>query len=124
MVDIYLNPVTNDIDITNSRITLTNTRKDNTRQRLHITLNAFKGEWFRNINYGIPYLENDNNSVQLLEKNTKDLLDLEIRSAILNTDGIEELISYTSSLNSDRVLTITFIARLADGSSIQLQEEL
>ena len=117
--DIHIDPLTQDIELTNSQLFSITEKEVSTRQRLDITLNAFRGEWNFNINFGIPYLKNANNSVQLLEKGNEDILDLEIKSAILNTEGIVGIESYQSVLDSDRVATITFSAVTESGEIIE-----
>lgn len=122
MSDFYLNPLTGDLDITGGRMSITKQVEELARQKLHITLKTFKGEYFANRLFGIPYLANDNNPVQLLEKNTKDLLDLEIKSAILDTEGVTEILSYSSNLASDRSLTVNFTALTESGEEIEVEE--
>ena len=110
MADLYLNPLTNDLDLTNNRLSITNSIDELARQKLFITLSTFRGEYFANINFGIPYLANDHNNVQLLEKNAKELLDIELQSAILDTDGITSIAEYISTLNTNRELAVSFTA--------------
>ena len=117
--DLYIDPVTRDIDLTNSQLSLITEKQVATRQRLDITLNAFKGEWDFNINFGIPYMANSNNTVQLLERGRKDILDLEIKSAILSTEGVVELKSYSSVLGTDREVVIIFSAVTESGEIIE-----
>ncbi len=120
MSDFYLNPLTGDLDLTGGRMRITKRIEELARQKLHITLKTFRGEYFANRLFGIPYLENDHNPIQLLEKNTKDLLDLELKSAILNTEGITEILSYSSILASDRTLTVNFTALTESGEEVEV----
>ena len=83
MTDIFLDPLTNDIDLVNNVMRLTANTEELSRQRVQIWLGIFKGEWFFNIVAGIPYLANDNNPVQLLGVGTnKDAFDREIKEGI------------------------------------------
>ena len=116
MVDIYLNPITNDIDLSGNTIRLTETNEENSRQRVLIVLNVNKGEWQFNINFGIPWLKNEFNPIQLLGKTSKSIIDSAIKKAILTREGILSLENYTSSLEQNtRILTVSFKAITEDG---------
>ncbi len=116
MTDIYLDPTTGDIDLTNNTMRLTQTVEELTRQRLSITLQAYKGEWIFNILFGVPYLKNDNNPTQLLGKGTQGLLDVELKRVILNTEGVLSLDEYESSLNqTTREFFVAFKATTEEG---------
>jgi hypothetical protein len=121
MQDIYLNPLTHDLDLQNEQMRYITTQDEATRQRLAITLSAFKGEWFANILYGVPYLKNDNNPIELLGKGHKDLLDTEIQRTILETEGVTGMSSFSSLEDkSSRQVTITFSATTTNESIIEL----
>jgi hypothetical protein len=121
MADIYIDPLTHDISLVNNRMVLVSTEEESTRQRLVITLKTFKGEWDFNINYGVPYLKNENNPVQLLGKSNKDLLDLEIKQAILNTDGVVSLNTFTSVFDkAQRTVELDFTAVTENGELISV----
>ena len=117
MTDFYVDPVTNDLSLVAGDIRYTNL-EEQTRQRLFITLNTYRGEWFPNRFYGIPYLINDDNNIQLLGKSREGLLGAFIRSAILGTDNIEELISF--NVREDpltRTVKVEFEATMTNGKS-------
>ena len=121
MTDIFIDPITHDISLVNNEMRLVGTEEEATRQRLVITLNAYRGEWQFNINYGVPYLANTNNPIQLLGKSNIDLLDLEIKEAILNTEGVTSLDSYTSVFDkARRTVDITFSASTEKGELISI----
>ncbi len=116
MTDIFLDPITNDIDLTNNIMRLTANQEELSRQRVQIWLGLFKGEWFANILAGIPYLKNPNNPEQLLEVVNKEVFDLAIKTGIITRPGIVELVSYTSTLdNITRTLNINFEATTLTG---------
>ena len=97
------------------------TKQESTRQKVSITLKTFRGEWLFNINAGVPYLANDNNDVQLLDKGQKSLLDLEIKQAILSTEGVVSLQSFTSVFSdSERAVDVSFSAVTEEGGLIAL----
>lgn len=97
-VDIYLNPVTNDIDLTSDlTMRLTANKEESSRQQVLISLSTFKGEWFADINAGIPYLRNDNNNIKALGEGTKAFIDALIQDDILARENITEINSYEST---------------------------
>lgn len=118
MADIFLDPLTNDIQLTNNVMRLVTSTEELSRQRVQIWLGIFKGEWFYNIVAGIPYLANDNNPEQLMGIGTnKDAFDRAIKEGIVTREGIVELESYSSTLNnSTRTLTISFEASTLTGT--------
>lgn len=123
MTDIYLDPVTNDIDLTNNVMRLTTTTEELTRQRTQIWLGMFKGEWFANVLAGIPYLANDNNPQQLLGTSNQRIFDLAIKTGITTRAGIVELNSYSSSLDKvTRILTIAFEATTETGEIVTVDD--
>jgi len=58
------------------------------------------GEWFLDTSEGTPY------ATQILENNTENVYDLAIQDRILNTQGVAAIISYQSTKNSQRALTV------------------
>ncbi len=121
MTDIFIDPKTDDISLTNKVMRLTNTVEELTRQRVQIWLNIFRGEWFANVLAGIPYLRNDNNTIQLLGATSKETFDLFIREGITTRVGILRLASYTSVLDKEsRFLSISFEAVTETGDLISV----
>ena len=62
-------------------------------------LKLWRGEWFMDTSEGTPYMQN------ILGHNTS--YDLEVKARILGTQGVTEIIDYSSVVDSDRNLTIT-----------------
>jgi hypothetical protein len=123
--DLALNPTTNDLEISNSLLRLTENQEQTTRQKVQIYLGMFRGECFWSILEGIPYLANDNNNTQLLSKNTTDkrFVDVVIKQAILEREGIIGITSYSSFLDSvNRKLSISFSANTVSGEIITIDE--
>lgn len=58
MTDFKLNPLTGDLDITNG-ISLV-TGQDEAAQRVNLALGLNLGEWFANIDQGLPWIRNNN----------------------------------------------------------------
>lgn len=125
MTDIYIDPVTHDLDFKAGAFRYTLTEDEATRQRLAITLQTFRGEWFANTNYGVPYLTNKYNKIEILGKGRKDFLDFEIKSVILADKGVVRLISYESIEDKvERKVTISFRATTTNESIIDLTVQI
>ena len=121
-IDIYLDPLTGDIDLTNNTMRLTETIPESSRQQVLIDLSTFKGEWYANILAGIPYLVNDYNPVQLLGTADKVTFDIEIKGSILSRENIASLASYESIFNKqERTLTVSFEAITNTGEEVVVE---
>lgn len=103
-----------DLFIENGDISLFLSLEELTAQKVKISLLNFRGEWFRDVNTGVPYLQSI-----LGRKNTKDATDVILKNAILNTDNISVITGYTSSINSERKLEVVFSATMTSGGSIE-----
>lgn len=116
--DIYLNPETGDIDLNlGTTVTLCPTESELTRQRCLINLRMFRGEWFANILYGVPYFS------RVYRKNSKAVTDNIFKSTIRNTEGVVSLESYESTLDpKTRKLTVSFSFKALDGVIINAEE--
>jgi len=69
-------------------------------QAIQTRLLLMTGEWFLDTSEGTPY------ATQILENNTENVYDLAIQDRILNTQGVAAIISYQSTKNSQRALTV------------------
>ncbi len=95
----------NDIFIKDGKFS-TVTKGAQTVQHLRTRLKFFLGEWFLDIEAGVPYFQN-------ILKKPFDIAKVEaiLKSEILNTPDIEKLTRFQSSFNGDtRKLTINFDA--------------
>jgi len=102
MIDLKLDPTTHDLVIENFTFATTVRIEDEIVQRLKVKLLWFKNEWIHNINFGIPYFE----EVFIKGVDLNNLDDL-FRTQISNEDGVQDLITYSSSFNqTTRQLTI------------------
>lgn len=63
-------------------------------QRLKIKLLTFKGEWFQDTEYGVPYWQE-----MLGYKVSKSRLDIIFQEAILEEEEVVEIVSFGSSLD-------------------------
>jgi len=100
-----------DISIDPFDIQLNNPGLQAVGQRLAITLNTFKGEFFLNTEFGTPWFQT------IFRKGvSKNLIDAQLRSVISSVEGVLQLIEYQSDINpSLRSLTVTFKARIDEG---------
>ena len=90
--DIYLDPVTHDIDFDNFR--LTNSEGEAIAQKIKIRLLTFLKEWILDKSIGTPQFE------RILRKGvTEYVADQEIRKRILETEGVRGISTYSSELN-------------------------
>lgn len=80
-------------------------------QRIAITLNTFKGEYFLNTEFGAPWLQT------VFRKGvSKNLIDTQLKNVITAVPGVLQLLEYTSSINPTlRGMNITFKARVDEG---------
>lgn len=79
-------------------------------QRLFIRLRTFKGEWFFNTVYGVPYFQ------RIFTKTTKGAVDAIFQDQILSETGVKRITEFSSSLNStNRRYTLSFRVLTTDG---------
>lgn len=116
-MDILLDPVTHDVVFINGASPVAQSQQDIVAQRLKISLQTFLGEWFLDIDTGIPYFQ------QILNKiRSKSTVDTIFQQAILNDPGVVELLSYQSVLDSSRRgFHLEFAVRAANGEEIALE---
>jgi len=115
-MDILLNRGTNDIVFTNGVSSVTRDQQTVVAQRLKITLQTFLGEWFLNLDTGIPYFQQILNKVR-----NKSSVDAVFQSAILADPGVLEMVSYSSTLDSAaRGFDLSFSVRVQNGSVVPL----
>ena len=102
--DIYIDPVSHDIDFDNFRLTESN--GEAIAQKIKIRLLTFLKEWRLNKAAGTPWFE------RILRKGvTEYVADQEIRRRILDTEGVRAIGTFVSELNvSTRAYECRFTA--------------
>lgn len=121
MVDFYLDPETKDLELVNGEFRLTQSLEEDARQQIDIVLSTFKSEWFYDLEFGVPYLDNEVDHVQLLSKVPKSVIDGELRSAIKSVELVVRIVSFTSSLeNSTGEYTATTEVEVESGEILQI----
>lgn len=79
-------------------------------QRIRTRLFLMQGEWFLDRFDGTPY------STQILGAHTKPFYDLAIQERVLRTEGVVEIIDYSSNLNGGtRKLTVSMRVKTVFG---------
>lgn len=108
-MDIFLND-DHDIDIQSNNFQLIEETSKSIRQKLIIKLLTFKGEWFLDVNEGVPYYQS------ILGKNrSKETIDAIFKSKILSTEGIAEIEFFRSNITPAREYVLQFTARTDEG---------
>ena len=102
--DIKLDPTTHDISLAKG-ILLTKTGGETLAQNVKIALLLRTREWAPNITVGVPYM-----STIFRGKNNKNFVDGYFQSYISRIPGVGKLLSYTSTLDTERRLTVRFTA--------------
>lgn len=92
-----------DIDLTGG-IRIHRANLEALAQRLKIRLLLRRGEWFPDALEGIPYVE------LLQSKSSKGVIDLFLQEYIQETEGLTKLTGYSSKVNEDRQLEVSFSA--------------
>ena len=76
-------------------------------QAIEIRLNALKGEWFLNRDFGVAYFD-DILGQKMVDKAAFDAV---VKAAILEVDGVNIVLAYESSFDrANRVFSVSFTA--------------
>lgn len=76
-------------------------------QAVETTLRAFRGEWFLNTNFGVPYFQ----SILGARMVTKEEFDAIIKAAIVGVEDVNRILAYESSFDrGNRVYDVSFTA--------------
>jgi hypothetical protein len=114
MRDFQLVENDNNLELIDKDFQITDNLSRYVSQKLRIRLSFFRGEWYLNINKGIPYFE----SVFVKDPNISFIEDL-IVLEITTCPYIEELLELNLTVEkSTRELIINFKARLENGEII------
>ena len=109
-MDIKLSLLTGDAEFVNGGTPVTQDAGESVSQKLYIMLRTFAGEWFLNVDHGITYFQSI-----LGQKVTTQAVDLIFQQKILAEEGVQELLSFSSTLNtSSRVYSMSFSVRAHD----------
>lgn len=101
----------NDLVFVNGVTPITGDLVDVVTQRLYIRLRSFLGEWWINVEYGVPWLER-----VLGHKINKSSVDMIIQEQILLENGVEQITAFSSTYdNPSRVYSCSFRVRADTG---------
>lgn len=118
MKDLRLDPVTNDLEISNFSFGLTTDFIDSLMQRLRIKFKFFLGEWYLNITKGVPYFD------KILVKNP-DLAEIAAiyKVLILSDEDVKELTEFTVDFDQAlRKYKLDFKILSTNGDEIEFSE--
>lgn len=100
-----------DIYLVNGDAQTTSVGAEDLAQRLRIRLNTFQGEWFMDNTLGIDWWN------RVMGKNrSKMAVDALIQDAILKEPDALQIVSYTSSISTNRKFSCSFSVRTEDGA--------
>lgn len=99
MSDIYLNPETWDFEVVDGDLVFLQTKEEECTQGVLMTLKTHRGEWFKDIKYGVPWTSNDNNPIQILGEVPKGVFDNYIRNGILSNPEVNGIKLYESTID-------------------------
>ncbi len=88
--------LTNDLVLVDGDLILTTTKTEIAAQTLGITLKTYRGEWFLNSNFGVPYLQE---IIGVAKK--KEVVDRIFLAQIANNVYVDNINSYTSFFDRD-----------------------
>lgn len=90
--DLLLDQISNDLAIANNELQFTTKRPDEVRQRLGIRLRTFQNEWFIDLDYGIPYMQ------QIISQSRrKEEVDVLLLSEIRSEQGVDGVKTFSSA---------------------------
>lgn len=118
--DIKLSNNTHDLVFENDDLVLFPTEQESITQRIKIGLSTVAGEWFLNTGVGLPLT-----SPTFAQKGSQTVLDAYIKQFIVDFEGVQELLTYSSRLDrATRTTYVSFTARIDSGEIISFTEAL
>lgn len=119
MIDIALDPVSNDLVLEDFDFNLVDDTKQ-IAQNLAIRLRFFLGEWYLDITQGLPYYE-----IFFVKAPNEIQVESALKAEIVNTRGIVELTGFTSTFDArKRLFSVRFSARSISGEELMKELEI
>ena len=119
MNDIKVDLNTHDLVIEDGDLILLNSEAEVSRQTLKINLLFFQGEWFLDLDYGIPYIQ------RILTKGaTKQIIDTIIKNAIRRSYQIQSIETFTSEIKGEEYIVSQFTGVTVDGSIVSITNQV
>ncbi len=113
--DIKLNPTTHDIDLSSGGLALHTEQVTVIAQRVKIALLLKLGEWFKDVNAGVPYYQEF-----FSKKGNKEFADQFLIDYLANVPEISSVASYKSTVQAGRVLKVECILETTSGEIINI----
>ena len=104
------NLIVGDLLLANADFVLLDNTREETRQRIVVRLNFFRGEWFLNLLEGTPWFD------ALGEKGAEDDLRVLVSQVVSATEGVAAVESITVTEGARRTYAVDFTVRVIDGS--------
>jgi hypothetical protein len=121
MIDLGLDPLTNDLEIVGFDLTLVKDR-DQIAQNLGIRLAFVLAEWYLDITAGIPYYQEF-----FIKAPNQIQIESVLMDEITNTRGVKEILAFSSAYNATgsdaRTFTVNFQVNTVAGN-LQIEQEL
>lgn len=114
--DIKLDQNTHDIDLTSGSLALIETNPSAVAQRVKVAILTKKGEWFIDVNAGLPYYQEF-----FKNKNNKALIDRTLISYISKVEGVVNLAEYSSVITNDRKLNVNITVETDRGVIVPIE---
>lgn len=110
-MDLLIDHEVGDLVFANGYTLTTSDEANVVAQRIYIHLRTFKGEWFMDTTYGVPWFE------IFGKKNiTKGYVDRILQEEVYKVEGVREVVDWESSLNNQsRNYQVTFSVRTERG---------
>jgi hypothetical protein len=114
MADLFLNPTTGDLDVTDNALRVSEEGSESIAQRLKIRLRFFFTEWVLDRSKGTKWFE-----IVLKKGVDKFAADSEIRRVVLETPEIKTIENWTSNINSrTREYDVRFDVKTTEGETL------
>lgn len=116
--DIKMDTLYHDIDLTSGSLALFEENTKVVAQRVKIAVLTKMGEWFKDVNHGIPYYQEF-----FIQKNNKEYIDSFMVDYINNVQDVKS-VTYYNSFITNRALQIRVSLTTQDGDIITLDVEV
>ncbi len=118
MKDFAIDPKGNSFLRENKGFRFTAGRLEYLAQKVRCALSLFLGEWYLNVNLGVPYIPD------FVDKNQhRPLMESVMQERILGVEGVNRLLSFETTFDSKtRTLNVVFIAE-TDAGTLERSEQ-
>ncbi len=114
---------TGDILLDDGDIQFVTTKEDLAAQSIRIALSTNRGTWRYNTLFGVPWLANTYNKIQILSKANRPLADTYIKQGILERENVRGIESFTGVFDpTTRRYTVSADVRLTSGEIISISD--